>query len=86
MGKGTPMVAWGKPELNMKSLTESELVGVYDMMPIMFWICNFLLEQVSPCLMEQRQRSVYLEAASKINDHKILHESAKVMDKAKGWL
>ena len=39
------MVAWGKPKLNMKSLIESESVGVKGMMPIMFWICNFLLEQ-----------------------------------------
>ncbi len=29
----------------MKSLNESELVGVIDMMPIMFWVCNFLLKQ-----------------------------------------
>ena len=39
------MVAWGKPKVNMKSLTESELVGVIDMMPIMFWVCNFLLKR-----------------------------------------
>ena len=45
MGKGSPMVALRKPKLNMRSLTESELVGVKDMMPIMFWIQNFLLEQ-----------------------------------------
>ena len=45
MGKGSPMVASGKPKLNMKSMTESELVGVNDMMPIMFLICNSLLEQ-----------------------------------------
>ena len=25
MGKGSPMVAWGKPKLSMQSLTESEL-------------------------------------------------------------
>ena len=31
--------------MNMKSLAESELVGVVDMMPIMFWVCNFLLKQ-----------------------------------------
>ena len=36
MGKGSPMVALRKPKLNMKSLTEKELVGVSDMMPIMF--------------------------------------------------
>ena len=45
MGKRSTVVAWGKPKLNMKSLTESELIGVIDMMPIMFWIRNFLLEQ-----------------------------------------
>jgi hypothetical protein len=45
MGKGSPMEAWGKPKLNMKSLTESELVGVIEMIPILFWICNFLLKQ-----------------------------------------
>ncbi len=33
-----PVVAWVKPKFNIKSLTESELVGVIDMMPIMFWV------------------------------------------------
>ena len=45
MGKGSPMVAWGNPKLNVQSLPDSELVGVNDMMPIMFWIHNLLLEQ-----------------------------------------
>ena len=45
MGKGSPMVASGKPKLNMKILSESVLIGVNDMMPIMFWTHNFLLEQ-----------------------------------------
>ena len=45
MGKGFPVVAWGKPKLSMKSVTKSELDGVIDMMPIMFWVCNFLLKQ-----------------------------------------
>ena len=45
MGKGSPMVASEKTKLNIRSLTESELVGVKVMMPIMFWIRNFLLEQ-----------------------------------------
>jgi len=45
IGKGSPMVASGNLKLNMTSLTESELVGVNDMMPIMFWIHNSLLEQ-----------------------------------------
>jgi hypothetical protein len=46
MGKGFPVVAWGKPEMNMKSLAESDLVGVVDIMPIMFWVCNFLGEGI----------------------------------------
>ena len=35
---------------------------------------------------EMGQRSVYLEAASKIDDCKISHKSAKIMDKAIEWL
>ena len=35
---------------------------------------------------EMRQKSDYPEAASKINDHKILHKSAKIRDKAIEWL
>ena len=34
---------------------------------------------------EMGQMSVYLEAASKINHRKILHESAKIMDKMIEW-
>ena len=45
MGKGFPVVAWGKSKMNMKSLSESESVGVVDMMPVMFWVCNSLLKQ-----------------------------------------
>ena len=43
--KGYSMVASAKLRLNTESFTESELIGVNDMMPIMFLICNFLLEQ-----------------------------------------
>ena len=45
MGKGSSMVALAKLKLNMVSLTQSELIIVNYMMPIMSWICNFLLEQ-----------------------------------------
>ena len=45
MNKGYSMVALAKLRLNTESLTESELTGVNDIMPIMFWICNYLLEQ-----------------------------------------
>ena len=45
MNKGYSVVALAKLKVNTESLTESELIGVKDMMPIMFWICNFLFEQ-----------------------------------------
>ena len=55
------MVAWGKPKLNMKSLIESELVGVNDMVPILFWILNFLFEErdgsVGDLLLENKSPS-----------------------------
>ena len=35
---------------------------------------------------EMGQRSLYLEAASKINESKILHKSAKIMDNRIEWL
>jgi hypothetical protein len=51
MGQGFLIVASWKQKLNTKSLTESELVGVDDMMPIMPWTCYFLLSQWCPkCL------------------------------------
>jgi hypothetical protein len=45
MGRGFPIVASWKQKLNTMSLTESELVGNDDMMPIMLWNCYFLLSQ-----------------------------------------
>jgi hypothetical protein len=45
MGQGFPIVASWKQKLNTKSSTESELVGIDDMMPIMLWTCYFLLSQ-----------------------------------------
>ncbi len=39
------MVVWEKPKLDTKSLSESESIGVIDMMSVMFWIRNFLSEQ-----------------------------------------
>ena len=39
-----PVAVRGKPKLKTKSLSESELIGVIDMMSSMLWIRNFLLE------------------------------------------
>ncbi len=43
MGRGFPITASTKQKLNTKSSTESELVGVDDMMPISIWTRYFLL-------------------------------------------
>ncbi len=41
---GFPISVSTKQKLTTKSSTESELVGVNDMMPIIIWNCYFLLE------------------------------------------
>jgi hypothetical protein len=45
MGRGFPIAVSTKQKLSTKSLAESELVGVDNMMPIILLSCYFLLEQ-----------------------------------------
>jgi hypothetical protein len=45
MGKGFPIVSSTKQKLNTRSSTESELVGVDDMMPSILWTRYFLKAQ-----------------------------------------
>ena len=45
MGRGFPISVSTKQKLTVKSSTEGELVGVDDMMPIILWMRQFLLEQ-----------------------------------------
>ncbi len=45
MGRGFPISVLTKQKLNTRSSTESELVGVNDMMPIICWTHYFLLSQ-----------------------------------------
>jgi hypothetical protein len=45
MGKGFPIVSSMKQKLNTRSSTESELVGVDDMMPSILWTRYFLKAQ-----------------------------------------
>ena len=53
----------------MKSLTESKLVGVNDMMPIMLWTSYFLLSQgygiVENLLLQDNKSSILLEQNGK---------------------
>jgi hypothetical protein len=60
--------------LNTKSSTESELVGVDDMMPIMLWTCYFLLSQgygiVENLLIQDNKSLILLERNGKASSSK----------------
>ncbi len=45
MGRGFPIITSTKQKLNTRSSTESELVGVDDMMPSILWTRQFLEKQ-----------------------------------------
>ncbi len=65
MGRGFPISVSTKQKLNTRSSTESELVGVDDMMPIILWTCYFLLSQgygvVENLLLQDNRSSTLLE-------------------------
>jgi hypothetical protein len=69
MDQGFPIVASWKQRLNMTSSTESKLVGVNDMMPIMLWTSYFLLSQgygiVEYLLLQDNKSSILLEQNGK---------------------
>ncbi len=69
MGQGFPIVASWKQKLNTKSLTESKLVGVDDMISIMLWTCYFLLPQgygiVENLLLQDNKSPILLERNGK---------------------
>jgi hypothetical protein len=69
MGRGFPITASTKQKLNTRSSTESELVGVDDMMPIIIWTCYFLLSQaygiVENLLLQDNKSSILLERNGK---------------------
>ncbi len=63
--RGFPISVSTKQKLNTKSSTESELVGVDDMMPIIIWTRYFLMEQgygvVENLLLQDNKSSILLE-------------------------
>ncbi len=65
MGRGFPISVSTKQKLNTRSSTESELVGVNDMMPIIHLTHYFLLSQgygvVKNLLLQDNQSSILLE-------------------------
>jgi hypothetical protein len=69
MGCRFPISVSNKQKLNTKSSTESELVGVNDMMTIIIWTHYFLLEQgyrvVENLLLQDNKSLILLERNGK---------------------
>jgi hypothetical protein len=67
MGRGFPISVSTKQKLNTRSSTESELVGVDDMMPIICWTRYLLLSQgygiivIENLLLQDNKSSILLE-------------------------
>ena len=74
MGRDFPISVLTKQKLTMKSLTEGEVVGVDDMMPIILWMRQFLLAQgygiVENLLLQDNKSSILLERNGKASSGK----------------
>jgi hypothetical protein len=74
MGRGFPIAVSTKQKLNTKSLTESELLVVDDMMPIIFRACYFLLEQeyvvIENLLLQDNKSLIHLERNDRASSSK----------------
>ena len=74
MGRGFPILTSTKQKLNTRSSTESELVGVDDMMPIIIWTWYFLLSQgygiVENLLLQDNKSSILLERNGRASSSK----------------
>jgi hypothetical protein len=71
VGRGFPIVSSTKQKLNTRSSTESELVGVDDMMPIIAWSHYFLMAQgygvTLNLLLQNNKISMLLEENGKVS-------------------
>jgi len=74
MGRGFPISTSTKQKLNTRSSTESELVGVDDMMPIIIWTRHFLLSQgygiIENLLLQDNRSSILLERNGRASSSK----------------
>jgi hypothetical protein len=74
MGKGFPINSSTKQKLNTRSSTESELVAVIDMMPIVLWTHYFLMAQgygvTENLLLQYSRSSMLLERNGKASSSK----------------
>ena len=74
LGRGCPFVTSTKQKLNTRSSTESELVGVDDLMPSILWTRNFLRAQgyevTENILYQDNKSSILLEKNGKASSSK----------------
>jgi hypothetical protein len=74
LGIGFPISSSGKQKLNTRSLTESELVGVNDLMSLIIWSRNFLKAQgyivVDNILHQDNRSAILLEQNGKMSSGK----------------
>jgi hypothetical protein len=74
LGRGFPIVSSPKQKLNTRSSTESKLVGVDNMMPIIVWSCYFLMTQgygvTQNLLLQDNKSSMLLEKTGKASSRK----------------
>jgi hypothetical protein len=74
MGRGFPISVSTKQKLNTKRSTESELVGLDDMMQIILWSCYFLLSHgyvvIKNLLLQDNRSWILLEGNGKASSGK----------------
>jgi hypothetical protein len=74
MGRGFPISVSTKQMLNTKSLTESESVGIDDMMAIILWTHYFLVSQgygvIENLMLHDNKSSILLERNGKASSGK----------------
>jgi hypothetical protein len=74
MGRGFPIVSSTMQKIITRSSTESKLVSVDDMMPIIVWSCFFLVAQgyavMKNLLLQDNKSSMLLKKNSKASSSK----------------
>jgi hypothetical protein len=74
LGQGFPITSSSKQKLNTRSSTESELVGVDDMMSLIIWTRNFLKSQgyvvIDNILYQDNKSAILLERNGKMSSGK----------------
>jgi hypothetical protein len=74
LGRGCPVLACTKQKLNTRSSTESELVGVNDLMPVILWVRLFMKAQgfkvVDNIVYQDNQSAILLERNGRASSSK----------------